>query len=328
MEKVERKRATKKVKVYTKMQTFLTKYTTVIVCDIKDMPANNIHKMRKELRSLDSEVLCGKASVMVKSVEEYISQNENKLPSHHQKDTLVSLANLLNGHQFCLLFTNKDLGEITKITEQYKIEKQSKVGALSPIEIILPAGPTGMDASQIEYFQNLRIQTKVMKNQLEIISDTKILVVGQKITLSEINLMNKFNIKPFKHKIHINNIILSGKLFDAGILNINEEVMKRSLDKAISNLAAFGLATGISNKASAPHSIANSFRNIIGLSFGTGVEVKQAKNLQAATTVTAPVTTAPAKKEEPKKEEKKDDKKKEAKKVVVEDDDDFGGPLF
>lgn len=317
MEEIK-KRAPKKEKVYTKLQSFLTKFTTLLVCDIKDMPANNIHRMRKQLRALDSEVLCGKASVMIKAVEEYALVNK-KLPNHINNETLDQLALALAGHQLCLIFTNKDLGEITKITDQYKIEKQSKAGQISPVEIILPAGPTGMDASQVEYFQNLRIQTKVVRNQLDIIKDTKILVVGQKITLSEINLMIKFNIKPFKHKIDPLKIIMGGKMFDSGILSLNNEAMEKAVLKGISSIASFGLATGISNKASAPHSIANAFKNIMGLAIGTSVELKQVK-----------LSDAP-KKEAPKKEEKKEEKKAPKKKEPEPEpeDEDIGmGGLF
>lgn len=318
----ERKRADYKVKVYSKINDFLNKYTTTILCDIKDMPANNIHKMRKQLRQIDSEALCGKSTVMEVAIQKYC---QGKLPAHHNKEKLLAFANLLAGHQLCLIFTNRDLGEITKITEVYKVDKQSKVGALSPVEIILPAGPTGMDASQVEYFQNLRIQTKVVRNQLDIINPTKILVVGQKITLSEINLMNKFNIKPFKHRIELLHILLNGNIYDSGILAINSEVMEKAVLKGIQNIAAFGLSTGISNKASAPHSIARAFQNILGLSLGADIEISQAKGLKAA--VAAPVA-APEKKEEKKPEPKKEAPKKKEPEPEPEDEDVGFGGLF
>ena len=316
-----RKRADKKVKVYSKVHDFLNKYTTIILCDIKDMPANNIHRMRKQLRLIDSEALCGKTTVIDVAINKYV---EGKIASFHTKENLLNFAKLIAGHQLCIIFTNKDLGEITKITDVYKVEKQSKVGAASPIEVILPAGPTGMDASQVEYFQNLRIQTKVVRNQLDIINPTKILVVGQKITLSEINLMNKFNIKPFKHRINIINIYMNGNIYDSGILNLNHEVMEKSLLNAIKNIAAFGLQTGVSNKASAPHAIAKAFQNILGLSLGTNVEIKQAKGLKAAS-VAAPVQ---APKEEKKPEAKKEAPKKKEPEPEPEDDDVGFGGLF
>lgn len=317
------KKAPNKVKVYEKMHSFLDKYTSILLCDIKDMPANNIHKMRKLLRAIDSEVLCGKSTVIELAVNQYIAKG--KLPSFHNKEALVGLTEKLFHRQLCLIFTNKDLSDITKISDQFKLEKQAKVGAASPLEVIIPAGPTGMDASQIDYFQGLRIPTKVIRNQLEITSATRILSVGQKCTLSEINLMNKFGIKPFKHRIAVVHIYMQGKLYDEGILNLNGDVMGKAIEKGISNIAAFGLSTGISNKASAPHAIANAFRNVLGLSLGCNVEIKQAAGLKQAI---ASAATAAA---EPKKEEKKEapKKKEEPKKQAPPEDDDdemgFGG---
>lgn len=80
-----KKRADNKVKVFSKLQAFLTKYSSILICDIKDMPANNIHKMRKQLRDIDSEVLCGKTTVMAVAINEFA---KGKLPSHCTKESL------------------------------------------------------------------------------------------------------------------------------------------------------------------------------------------------------------------------------------------------
>lgn len=61
-----------------------------------------------------------------------------------------------------IVFTSNDVSKVTQITKKYQVEKQAKVGSISPIEVILKAGPTGMDSSQIEMFQALKIQTKVI----------------------------------------------------------------------------------------------------------------------------------------------------------------------
>ncbi len=50
----------RKDKVFGKIQTFLDQYKTVLVCEIKDLPADIIHKIRKLLRDMKSEVVCGK----------------------------------------------------------------------------------------------------------------------------------------------------------------------------------------------------------------------------------------------------------------------------
>jgi large subunit ribosomal protein LP0 len=177
-----------------------------------------------------------------------------------------------------------------------------------------------MDASQIEYFQALNIQTKVIKNQLEIINATKILTIGQKISLSEINLMKKFNIKPYKHLVQILHIYLNGKLYDNAILKINDEYLKKRVEEGIRNLTAFSLGANIPTKASAPHIIGNAFRNIIGLSLATNVVIPQAKNFTVSAGAPAKEDT---KKEEPKK---KEEKKKEPEPEPEEEA--FGLDLF
>jgi ribosomal protein L10 len=50
----------KKQKTYTKVQQYLEQYRQVILCEIKDLPADMIHKIRKLLRNINSEVVCGK----------------------------------------------------------------------------------------------------------------------------------------------------------------------------------------------------------------------------------------------------------------------------
>jgi len=290
-----------KEKIFTKIQDYLGKYKQLLVCEIKDLPADMIHKIRKLLRGINSEVVCGKTTVMTKAITEYI--NGKNFAPHHSKEGLKGVNDVIANMQTMLVFTNEEISKISEITAKFVVEKQAKIGAISPIEVTLAAGSTGMDSSQIEYFQALKIPTKVVKNQLEIVSATKILTIGQKITMSEINLMKKFNIKPYKHYVQIMHIYMNGKLYDSAILKITPEYMKEKLQAGIRNVAAFSLASGVPTKASAPHVISNAFRNILGLSLSTGIEIAQAKNLLAA-------ASAPAK-EEPKKEAKKEEKKKE-----------------
>jgi large subunit ribosomal protein LP0 len=267
-----------KEKIFTKIYDFLGRYRQILVCEIKDLPADMVHKIRKLLRDINSEVVCGKTTVMTRAINDYIEgKNGARLASHHTKEGLKAVVDVINNMQTMLIFTNEELGKITEITSKFVVEKQAKTGAISPIEVTLKAGPTGMDSSQIEYFQALNIRTKVVKNQLEIVADTKILAIGQKITMSEINLMKKFNIKPYKHQVQVQHIYMNGKLYDSGILKITNDYMKERVTQGIRNIAAFGLATGVSNRASAPHVVSNAFRNILGLSFATGVEIAQAK---------------------------------------------------
>ena len=308
-----------KTRVYEKTKEFLKKFKNIIVSDVKDISTDKIQKIRHEIVSLkETETLCGKTTVIQKAIDNLIETEE--LPAHLPKDQLKQLSDSMPGIHLLLIFTNKDLADISAITNKYIIEKQAKPGQLSPVEIIIPAGPTGMDSSQIDYFQALKIPTKVMRNQLEITTATKILTVGQKITLSEINLMKKFNIKPYKHQMKIKKVMLNGKLYGEEILKVTDDYMKAKLEQGIKNVLGLSLGAHIPTEASAPHVVANAFRNICALSLGTNVLFDATKNLKDAP------------KEEPKKKEKEAPKKKEEPKKEEkppEEEEDIGiGDLF
>ena len=177
-----------KVHVFEKTQEFFKKYKNIVIADVKDISTDKIQKIRHEIISLgETETLCGKTTVIKKAISTMVEESKGDLPKHLPPKALQEFEEAMPGIHLLLIFTNRDIAEISSITGKYIIEKQAKPGQLSPVEIIIPAGPTGMDSSQIDYFQALKIPTKVMRNQLEITTATKILTVGQKITLSEID---------------------------------------------------------------------------------------------------------------------------------------------
>ena len=294
----------KKTNVYSKTQEFFKKYKNIVIADVKDISTNKIQKIRHEIISLgETETLCGKTTVIQKSLHDMKVAAKGDLPKHLPIKELEDFTEAMPGIHLLLIFTNRDIAEIANITGKYVIEKQAKPGQISPVEIIIPAGPTGMDSSQIDYFQALKIPTKVMRNQLEITTATKILTVGQKITLSEINLMKKFNIKPYKHQMKIKKLLLNGKLYGEEILKVTDDYMKTKLEQGIKNILGFSLAAHVPTQASAPHIISNAFRNICALSLGTNVLIDATKNMKDAPKE-APKKEEKPKKEEPKKEEK------------------------
>ena len=307
-----------KVHVYNKTQEFFKKYKNIVIADVKDISTDKIQKIRHEIISLgETETLCGKTTVIQKAIHDMKEEAKGDLPKHLPEKALEDFVEAMPGIHLLVIFTNKDIAEISNITAKYIIEKQAKPGQISPVEIIIPAGPTGMDSSQIDYFQALKIPTKVMRNQLEITTATKILTVGQKITLSEINLMKKFNIKPYKHQMKIKKLLLNGKLYGEEILKITNDYMKTKLEQGIRNVLGFSLAAHIPTQASAPHMISNAFRNICALSLGTNVLIDATKNMKDAP------KEAPKKEEKPKKEEAP--KKEEKPPEEDEEDIDLGG---
>jgi ribosomal protein L10 len=52
-----------KDKIYNKLFDYLNRYKQILICEIKDLPADMVHKVRKLLRGINSEVVCGKTVI-------------------------------------------------------------------------------------------------------------------------------------------------------------------------------------------------------------------------------------------------------------------------
>lgn len=97
-----------------------------------------------------------------------------------QLDKLVALLRGNTG----LIFSNGDPSEIKKVIDEQKREAPAKVGIIAPDDVWIRAGPTGLDPKQTSFFQALNIQTKIVKTQIEIVADKKVIAQGTKIESS------------------------------------------------------------------------------------------------------------------------------------------------
>jgi len=119
-----------------------------------------------------------------------------------------------------LIFSNGDLSEIKKIIDEQKREAPAKIGAVAPDDVWIRAGATGLDPKQTSFFQALNIQTKIVKTQIEIVADKKVITAGLKVESSQCALLEKLKIRPFSYKMHVKKVYEDGAIFAAEILDI------------------------------------------------------------------------------------------------------------
>jgi len=131
-----------------------------------------------------------------------------------------------------IIFTKGDLADIKKILDEEKREAPAKVGSIAPDDVNIKAGPTGLDPKQTSFFQNLNIQTKIVKTQIEIVSDKKVITAGTKIESSQAALLDKLKIRPFSYKMHIKKVYENGEIFEPSVLDITPESIRGVFSKA------------------------------------------------------------------------------------------------
>jgi large subunit ribosomal protein LP0 len=131
-------------------------------------------------------------------------------------------------------------------------------------------------------------------------SDVTILTEGHKCGASQVALLNKLNIRPFSYGLVIRKVYDDGSILSPSILDISAHDIGDFLSAAIQNIAAVGLATGIPNKASFPHILADAFKNLLAVAVETNYDFPQAHAMKEAIknpgahAAAAPAAAAPA----------------------------------
>jgi large subunit ribosomal protein LP0 len=245
----------RKAEYFVKLEGMLDAYTRIFLVGVDNVGSNQIQQIRIALRG-KGEVLMGKNTMIRKVFSNYCKKN----PGH----PLESLVPYLRGN-VGFVFTNDDLGDIRSILEANKVPAPARVGAIAPIDVWCPAGPTGCDPGQTAFFQALQIGTKIQKGQIEIVSDVLLTKKGEKVGNSEAVLLQKLNIRPFSYGLIIQTVYDNGSVFDPAVLDLTEESLVAKFVVGLRNVAAISLELGFPTLASIPHSIANAFKNLVAI---------------------------------------------------------------
>lgn len=307
----------KKEEYWKKLWALTDEYKKAVMVDVDNVSSQQLNKIRHALRPLGAKMIMGKNTLMKSSLswkmrkpEEGDHDFDERKDQWKNCDQLDAIVKLLKGNTG-IIFHNGDLADVKTILDAEAREAPAKVGAVAPIEVWIRAGSTGLDPKQTSFFQQLNIQTKIVKTQIEIVADKKIISAGQKIEATHAALLDKLKIRPFSYKMAVKKVYDDGQTFNPEILDISTESILKSFSGAITNMASMSLASGYVTKPAIPHIILNSFKNLAAVTFDSDYSFKQAEKMKdaaknavrAAPVAAAGASTAAAKVEEKPKEE-------------------------
>jgi large subunit ribosomal protein LP0 len=322
----ERDYSDKKKAYFKKMNDLLDEYNKIIIVGIDNVSSQQFHDVRKELRG-KATMLLGKNTQM-KKVLQLRNQRDERSAADVERDKnlqqkFVSEAGISGN--IGLIFTNEELSVIKTAIEKYRVQAPARVGSISPVDVTIPEGNTGLPPDETKFFQALNVQTKIAKGTVEITVPKKVLTKGDKVGNSEATLLLKLNIKPFFYGLIITSIWDNGSVYGPEVLEMSDDMFESFAKTAVNNVAAVSLALGYPTEAAFPHMVMNAFKNLLAVSISTDYEFKEFKGDEirkavkegrslggpapAAATGAAPAASAaaaPAKKEAPKEESDND----------------------
>lgn len=298
----------RKRKYAASLKTYLAKYTKILIINVDNVGSSQLQQVRHELRGR-AEILMGKNTVMRKLLR------ENSDPK------IQALEQVITGN-IGFVFSNEDLAGLKDIVTKNKIPAAAKVGMTAPVEVILKAGPTGLDPGQTSFFQAMNIGTKIARGAIEITNDIVLCEAGEKVTSTAVALMSKMEMRPFFFGIVGQTCYDDGEIFSAKVLDMTDDMLIGKFLSGVARVASISFAIDYPTAASIPHSIVKAFRNLLFVSLGSGFEFKESKEYldllsdpealakaqaAAAAASAGPADASAAAKEESEEEESDDD---------------------
>jgi len=321
--------AKKKVNYFKQANSILDEFDKILIVKCDNVQSLQMQHVRQSLRG-KATVLMGKNTQLRKILNDRTEAGGEKQLQMYDK---IIGEGLLRGNVGFIL-TNGEIKDVKKLVDENKIQAPARVGSIAPLDVVVPAGNTGLEPTKTSFFQALNIGTKITKGTVEILKDEKVIKKGEKVGSSEATLLQMLGIKPFFYGLELQWVYDNGCVYGPEVLDITDDDMKEKLQLGISRVTGLSLGSGFTTSLSMPHVLMNAFKQAMAVTISTDYTAEKQKVLKesilSGKAAAAPAPAAAAPKAVAKPEAKPSapaEKKKEAP-PAEEEDEDMGLGLF
>ena len=300
----------RKAQYFARVQQLFDEYPQGFVVTADNVSASHLSTVRKLLRQYNAIVLMGKNTLMRKALRDHVASNPK----------VEQVIPLIKGNMGFVLCKGH-LKEVLEVLETERVAAPAKAGSISPVDVFIPAGNTGLEPTQTSFLQALNIATKIARGQIEILKEVHLLKVDQKVGSSEAALLQKLNINPFTYGLSVVQVFDDGRVYAPKVLKLTDDDIVKKFMVGVTRIASISLAIGYPTLAALPHAIINGFKRIAAISLATDYDIEQtaelkallsdpealAKAAAAAAAASGPAAGGEAKKEEAAAEEEEEE---------------------
>jgi large subunit ribosomal protein LP0 len=266
--------ATKKLKerkyaLAEELKEHFQNYTKLFMVDCDNVGSNQIQQIRIALRG-KAILYCGKNTQMRRVIRDLESEGRTELEKVRQQLKL----------NLALVFTNEDLPVIRDLILENKVAAPARAGSIAQVDVVVPAGNTGMEPTMTSFLQALNIPSKITKGSIEILNPVHLIQMGEKCEASQCSLLEKLGIKPFSYGLVVRVVYDNGSMYDPKVLDITDDDILNSFAAGIKNVAAVSVETGLPTVASVPYSILLGFANLLAVAVQTEYTFKEAEQIK------------------------------------------------
>jgi large subunit ribosomal protein L10 len=220
-----------KLEEVNRLVDLFKKYKNIAVIDVHHLNDRQIQETRKLLRG-KAIIRMSKKNVQIRAIEEY-----KKLSN---KESLDELAGNIPG-QSALCFTNLEIFELKKVFNENEWMVPAKPDEITPVDIWVPAGDTGLPTGQVisELNMTLRLPTRIQNDTIWVREDTRTHKAGEVVDVKQAAVLKKLGIAPIESLIRIHFAWSDGKIIPEDILYM--DIQKFKQDIVIANREALAI---------------------------------------------------------------------------------------
>jgi len=313
--------AGRKQSYFVKLIDLLNEYQLIMLVGVDNVGSSQMQKIRKALRG-KATLLMGKNTMIRKAIRGHLQNNPQ----------LEVLLPQIKGN-VGFVFVKDDLSLVKKVITDHRVAAPARTGSIAPSDVVIPAGPTGLEPTQTSFLQALNIASRIARGSIEIINDVSLIKAGEKVNNSQSALLQKLGINPFSYGLELKLVYDHGSLYEPAILELSDNDLLAKFQNGVRNLASVSLQVGIPTVASLPHSLVRGYKNLLAVALTTeysfpGAEKVKQILLNPAAFVTPATTTVVETKEVKGKKQEKEEKEEKKKEEPEEDPEDGMGGLF
>ena len=199
----------------------LKTHKNIAVIEVAHINDKQIQTIRKILRG-KAIFRMSKKSLQLRAIEQYKSKAKKK--------NLDKLAENIPG-QSSLVFTDLDLFELKKIFLENEWMVPAKPNEITPVDIWVPGGDTGLPTGQVisELNMTLRLPTRIINDTIHIRENTRTHKAGVLVTVKQAAVLKKLGITPIKSLIKIHFAWNDGETIPEDILYMDMEQFKHEV---------------------------------------------------------------------------------------------------
>ena len=229
------------------------------VIEVGHIHDQQIQAIRKILRG-KAVIRMSKKSLQIRAIEEF--QNKSK------KKNLQELANNIPG-QSSLVFTNTDIFELKNIFLENEWMVPAKPDEITPVDIWVPAGDTGLPTGQVisELNMTLRLPTRIQNDTIWIREDTRTHKAGELVDVKQAAVLKKLGIRPIESLIKIHFAWCDGEVYPEEVLYMDMEQLQQNVASCYFSAQKLAVELGIIDEDTIEPLIQKANREAIGLLF-------------------------------------------------------------